>query len=266
MQVIRQKSYLFKIAFMLLNLTDLIFENRNKLYGAYRLRKNYYYALAIALCCNIPLVAACIAWIKYEQKQNLQETQEQYVEREVMLQVDEEVEILDISDLPVMTATEQFFSAPEPNKGSDEHTTTENPNTEIQVSEQPENQEKPQEKQEEEKPLKDTTQNTASPNTEKAAVVYSPDVWSIYVKQNLQYPPQALQEKKECNVFVAVIIREDGSLELDKQRALYGCEEYFNEEVKRLIANAPRFIPATDADGKPKKKLNLKISFKLPPN
>jgi protein TonB len=94
--------------------------------------------------------------------------------------------------------------------------------------------------------------------------VYSPDVWSIYVKENLRYPPQALRERKECNVFVAVIIREDGSLELDKERALYGCEEYFNEEVRRLIANAPRFIPATDANGKPKNRINLKISFKLP--
>ncbi|MFN3315977.1 MAG: energy transducer TonB [Raineya sp.] len=243
---------------MLFNLTDLIFENRNKLYGAYRLRKNYFYALSIALLCNIPLLLFCIFWVKYEQKQ--------YVEREIMLQVNEDVEIVDIDDLPVIAENNTDFSLtqskmdeiPE-NKNSEE---VKNP--EIEVKDDAKKQDEPKEKPEEKVPQKDTSSNFVS-NAEKAKpVAYSPDVWSIYVKQNLKYPPQALKEKKECNVFVAVVIKEDGTLELDKERALYGCEEYFNEEVKRLIANAPPFIPANDANGKPKTKINLKISFKLP--
>ncbi|MDW8297675.1 MAG: hypothetical protein RMJ97_12420, partial [Raineya sp.] len=76
----------------------------------------------------------------------------------------------------------------------------------------------------------------------------------------------ALAERKECNVFVAVFVNEDGKLEIDKERANFSCEEYFNEEVRRLIANAPRFI-IPDASGKPqRKKLMLKIPFELPKN
>lgn len=249
---------------MLFNLTDLIFENRNKLYGAYRLRKNYFYALSIALLCNIPLLFFCIFWVKYEQKQTSKESKEQYVEREIMLQVNEDVEIVDIDDLPVIAENNADFSVVQSKTEETSKNSEEIKNPEIEVKDEIKKQDEPKEKPKEKVPQKDTS-SKFSANTEKAKpVAYSPDVWSIYVKQNLKYPSQALKEKKECNVFVAVVIKEDGSLELDKERALYGCEEYFNEEVKRLIANAPPFIPANDANGKPKTKINLKISFKLP--
>ncbi|GAB4133336.1 MAG: hypothetical protein OHK0045_05120 [Raineya sp.] len=250
---------------MLLNLTDIIFENRNKVYGAYRLRKNYIYALSVGLCCTIPLLLACIIWIKFEQKKTSAPTQETYLEREVMLQVEEEIDIVDISDLPVLVESNLMeFSQKKEKETSQENSTEENKNPEIKITEQPENEVSLKENPQEPKPQKDTANTDSVASSDKPSVVYSPDVWSIYVKQNLQYPTQALRDKKECNVFVAVFIKEDGSLDLDKERALYSCEDYFNEEVKRLIANAPRFIPATDAEGKPKRRINLKISFKLP--
>ncbi len=249
---------------MLFNLTDLIFENRNKLYGAYRLRKNYFYALSIGLLCNIPLVVGCIIWIKYEQKNIPTPTNEAYQEREIMLQVDENVDIVDISELPVLAESNPNTSFPKIEEARQAADREESSNPEIKVTDSEENKEKPKDHQDKSASPKDTTQLSPPQSTEKPSITYSPDVWSVYVKQNLQYPPQALRDKKECNVFVAVVIKEDGSLELDKERALYGCEEYFNEEVKRLIANAPRFVPATDANGRPKNKINLKISFKLP--
>lgn len=251
---------------MLFNLTDLIFESRNKLYGAYQLRKNYAYALFIAFLCNIPLLIACMVWIKYEQKQSINQKTEQYSEKEIMLQVNEDVEISDINDLPVLAESQEYFS----NVASSElqslqENTNDNSNAEIKPTDQLTNEKEPKKDTIDAPPKQDTTSKQQQSNSEqKPTVLYSPDVWSIYVKQNLQYPPQALRDKKECNVFVAVVIKEDGTLELDKERALYGCEEYFNEEVKRLIANAPRFIAATDSEGKPKNRINLKISFKLP--
>lgn len=249
---------------MLFNLTDLIFENRNKLYGAYRLRKNYFYALTMGLLCNIPFVVGCIIWIKYEQKSVSPNRNENYQEREIMLQVDENVDIVDISELPVLTESNPNISFPKTEEvlQAADHEGSTNP--EIKVTDTAENNEKPKDTPDKDTKPKDTTQQSPISSSEKPSITYSPDVWSVYVKQNLQYPPQALRDKKECNVFVAVVIKEDGSLELDKERALYGCEEYFNEEVKRLIANAPRFVPAIDANGKPKNKINLKISFKLP--
>jgi len=252
---------------MLLNLTEIIFENRNKLYGAYRLRKNYLYALLIGFACNLPLLLFGVFWIKYEQEKTKQTTKESFVEKEIMLQVNEEIEIADIEDLPVLVENNASFVPTTNTKNKPEPTSNEaenNENPEIKVSENHQNEEKKKDEPKNTETLKDTAKTQTFSSSEKPSVTYSPDVWSIYVKENLRYPPQALRERKECNVFVAVIIREDGSLELDKERALYGCEEYFNEEVKRLIANAPRFIPATDANGKPKNRINLKISFKLP--
>jgi protein TonB len=252
---------------MLLNLTEIIFENRNKLYGAYSLRKNYLYALLIGFACNLPLLLFGVFWIKYEQEESKPIPKESFVEKEIMLQVNEDVQLADIEDLPVLVENNTNFVPTTSTKNEPEPTENEaekNENPEIKVSENPQNEEAKKDEPQNKETKKDTI-NTQTPSTsEKPSVVYSPDVWSIYVKENLRYPPQALRERKECNVFVAVIIREDGSLELDKERALYGCEEYFNEEVKRLIANAPRFIPATDANGKPKNRINLKISFKLP--
>jgi protein TonB len=249
---------------MLFNLTDLIFENRNKLYGAYRLRKNYFYALTIGLLCNIPFVVGCIIWIKHEQRNMATPSNEAYQEREIMLQVDENVDIVDISELPVLTESNPNTSFPKTEEVLQVADREESTNPEIKVTDSGENKENPKDNQDNNTSPKDTTQLSPLKSSEKPSITYNPDVWSVYVKQNLQYPPQALRDKKECNVFVAVVIKEDGSLELDKERALYGCEEYFNEEVKRLIANAPRFIPAIDANGKPKNKINLKISFKLP--
>ena len=189
----------------------------------------------------------------------------QYLEREIMLLVNEEVEISDISDLPVFAESKEDFAVTKSEELKNEEIANENNNPKITVKDEIEEKEKPKDKQSDTPAEQDTTNKQKQVNSEqKPSVVYSPDVWSNYIKQNLQYPPQALRDKKECNVFVAVIINDEGVLELDKERALYGCEEYFNEEVKRLIANAPRFVAAIDTEGKPKKRMNLKISFKLP--
>ncbi|WP_448529331.1 hypothetical protein [Raineya sp.] len=257
---------------MLFDLTEVIFENRNKRYGAYRLRKNYHKALAIGFLVNLPIILFLALDVKFFSKKQLKTT-EKPTEQEFMLQVqDVELEDINFDETPILLLPQ----APPPPKSEDNpqkntETNTET-NREISVVEES-TQNKPLQNndispQKENKPNKDSTQNATSaenaPN--QPTQIYSPDMWSIYVKKNLRYPPQGLQERKECNVFVAVIIDENGKMEIDKERANFSCEEYFNEEVRRLIANAPRFI-VPDANGKAqRKKLMLKIPFELPKN
>ncbi len=257
---------------MLFDLTEIIFENRNKYYGAYRLRKNYHKALAIGFLANLPIILLLALDVKFFSKKQ-PKTTEKSAKQEVMLQVQEvELEDINFDETPILLLPQ----APPPPKSEDNpQKNTENNteiNREISIVEKS-TQNKPVQNndittQKENKPNKDSTQNPTSTENQpnEPAQIYSPDMWSVYVKKNLRYPPQGLQERKECNVFVAVIIDENGKMEIDKERANFSCEEYFNEEVRRLIANAPRFI-ILDANGKAqRKKIMLKIPFELPKN
>lgn len=49
------------------DLLDILFEERNKEYGAYDLRKNYHLRLLIALC-SIPVLAALFLWLNHLNK------------------------------------------------------------------------------------------------------------------------------------------------------------------------------------------------------
>lgn len=234
---------------------ELIFENRHKQYGAYQLRKLHRKALLIGILLNFFIFLGLMVYVWLQKEEHVPQKQEE--EREVMISM-QEVVLEDIENLPVVETP----PTPEKPKNSD----NENIDTE-------ENEEQPKTKKEitiknaEKKEIeKDTNTTKKSVSTDSTpAVAYSPDVWSIYLKKNIRYPERGLQEKKECRVFVAVFILPDGSLEIDKDRALYGCEEYFNEEVKRLVTHAPRFLPDLDEAGKPKRtRRNLSILFELP--
>lgn len=257
---------------MLLELTELIFENRNKSYGAYQLRKNYHKALLIGLSANIPLLLLWIANIKLFTQNTFEQTALSNEKQEVMLQVQEvELQQINFEETPVLILPK----APSPTNSSVLNNTEPKETQQENFKEIQAVEERPHTIAEAEEKPTNTSLNTSSSkdstakseNSTPAPVAYSPDFWSMYVKKNLRYPPQALQEHKECNVFVSVIINEEGKMEIDKEKATFGCEEYFNQEVHRLIANAPRFIVSTDASGKPqKRRLILKIPFELPEN
>jgi protein TonB len=246
---------------MLFDLTDVIFENRNKIYGAYKLRKQYHKSLLIGLFTNIPFIIGLIIWIRWESPQTIKK--EELQEHIVFLQVND-VELTDIENMPV-------FAEPQPQIPNINNTHTnedkkeepqekQDTQTEINVKEEIEakkEETKVEEKKQDEKKGENNTENVAP-------VLYSKDVWSIYIKKNLIYPEQALRERKECKVSVTVVIQEDGSIKIEKDRPIYGCEDYFNDEVKRLIKNAPKFIPQINQEGQPQRKIAIAIEFNLP--
>ncbi|MDX1904356.1 MAG: energy transducer TonB [Thermonemataceae bacterium] len=245
---------------MLWKLNEVIFANRNKKYGAYQLRKNYRKALLIGLSGAILPIVFLTLSIFWQPKKNIKTPPQ---DSEMMLKV-QEIELMDIESLPVLVQEKYEMPIIEPSLS--EQNTTQEKEKEIEVTaEKKEEPAKKEEVKKEESTKKDTVSQKNSEKTQKqAATTYTPDVWSIYVKKNMKYPEQALKERKECSVVVVVIIQDDGSLKIEKDRPLYSCEDYFYEEVKRLIQNAPPFIPAKDAEGNPKKRLTMKILFELP--
>lgn len=247
---------------MLFDLTDVIFENRNKIYGAYKLRKQYHKSLIIGLLANIPFVIGLIFWIKWESPQKAEK--EELQEHIVFLQVND-VELSDIDDMPVLiepqtTQLPQIKSTETKNDKKEENQEKQDTQKEINIKEEtdPKKDEKKTEDKKQEEKKGETNKENVAP------VLYSKDIWSIYIKKNLVYPEQALKEKKECKVSVTVIIQEDGTIKIEKDRPIYGCEDYFNDEVKRLIKNAPKFVPPTNQEGQPQKKIALAIEFNLP--
>ncbi|MCU0439916.1 MAG: energy transducer TonB [Raineya sp.] len=247
---------------MLFDLTDVIFENRNKIYGAYKLRKQYHTSLLIGLLTNIPIIIGLIIWIKWETPQEL--PKEELQEHIIFLQTND-VELSDIDDMPVLVESQmpqlpQIKNTDVDNDKKEENSEEQNTQKEIEVKDgtEPKKEEKKvEDKKQDEKKGESNTENTPP-------VLYSKDVWSIYIKKNLVYPEQALKERKECKVSVTVVIQEDGSIKIEKDRPVYGCEDYFNEEVKRLIKNAPKFIPPTNQEGQPQRKIAIAIEFNLP--
>jgi len=248
---------------MLFDFTDILFENRNKLYGAYQLRKQYHKALWIGLIANIPIFIALVLWIRWEAPKEMEKSQ--YEERIIVLQVND-VQISDIKDMPVFmdqnaSQTPHISTKNTEDSKKEENQEKQDTQKEIEIKENKE--EKPEEKKTDEKKQEEKKgENSTSENT--TPVLYSKDVWSIYIKKNLRYPEQALKEGKECKVTVTVLIQEDGSIKIEKDRPLYGCEDYFNAEVKRLIKEAPRFVPAINEEGQPQRKISLSIHFNLP--
>lgn len=65
---------------------------------------------------------------------------------------------------------------------------------------------------------------------------------SDYIKGNLKYPPQALDEGVEGVVLVKFIIKADGSIE--DARVLRGVHPLLDEEALRSVKGMPKWIPA----------------------
>ncbi|KOY85635.1 hypothetical protein AD998_05245 [bacterium 336/3] len=245
---------------MLFDLTDIIFENRNKIYGAYKLRKTYHKSLLIGLLTNIPFIIGFIVWIKWENPKKVEK--EDLQEHIVFLQVND-VELSDIEDMPVLVEPQMPQLQQTKNSDNDKkEESQEKQDTQKEINIKEETDPKKDEKKTEDKKQEEKKGETNKENI--APVLYSKDIWSIYIKKNLVYPEQALKEKKECKVSVTVVIQEDGSIKVERDRPIYGCEDYFNDEVKRLIKNAPKFVPPTNQEGQPQRKIAIAIEFNLP--
>ncbi|MBW8049658.1 MAG: energy transducer TonB [Cytophagales bacterium] len=80
-----------------------------------------------------------------------------------------------------------------------------------------------------------------------------------FIKNNIQYPAKALENKVKGNVFVAFIIEKNGSLSNIQilQGIGYGCDE----EVRRVIKLMPLWIPGKENEEPKRVKMTLPLEF-----
>lgn len=85
-----------------------------------------------------------------------------------------------------------------------------------------------------------------------------------YVKDNLQYPADAIAESAEGRVIVQFEIHADGSI--GEVRIIRGRHPSLDKEAERIVKSLPNFIPAKSLkEGKPTQSwFVLPVIFKLP--
>ncbi len=86
--------------------------------------------------------------------------------------------------------------------------------------------------------------------------------YQTYLKNNIQYPKQAIENKIVGIVVVSFIVDIDGSItsfSIDKDIG-FGCAE----ELIRTVKSGPEWIPAQNDGLTMKEKVSLKFNFELP--
>ncbi len=87
------------------------------------------------------------------------------------------------------------------------------------------------------------------------------EAFYAFVQKNLQYPPLAKSAEIEGRVFVEFVVNKDGSI--SDVQAVKGPQYGLREEAERVIKRLPAYKPGLQ-NGKPVKvKLTLPIQFEL---
>lgn len=106
------------------------------------------------------------------------------------------------------------------------------------------------------------TENTVFDVVEKAPEYEGGiESWNEYIKSNIQYPKTAKQMGVEGTVYVAFVINKDGTI--DQPEILRGIGAGCDEEVLRLISEAPNWIPGEQSGQKVNVRMRLPVRFKL---
>lgn len=88
------------------------------------------------------------------------------------------------------------------------------------------------------------------------------DEFYKYMGENLRYPKEAQENKKEGRVFVQFVVEKDGSI--TNLKVVKGIGGACDKEALRVLKNSPKWIPAM-VNGEPvRQKLIQNIMFKLP--
>lgn len=87
------------------------------------------------------------------------------------------------------------------------------------------------------------------------------DTWNMYLSKNLRYPAEARRLGIQGTVIVMFVVNADGSL--SDPEILRGIGGGADEEVIRMIENAPNWEPGTQRDRVVKTRMRLPIKFQL---
>lgn len=87
------------------------------------------------------------------------------------------------------------------------------------------------------------------------------EAWNSYISKNLIYPEEAKKHGVEGTVIAVFVINADGTI--SNPEILRGIGGGADEEVIRLLENAPDWIPAKQKDRVVNSRMRLPIRFKL---
>ena len=252
---------------------DLVFEDRNKEYGAYCLRKTsarrHLFALSIVIAATV-VVVLLLKIIQFSQLQQSIDYEVKPVELSSLIMMEEnnnnqtqvQVKAEEKPSLKELTAftpptitkdeviTQDLKELQETNLAQD---STDAPAlNEDSLLLQQEIAEQNQE--EDDIAAVDEKNRNAQFQDGKTALLR-------YIYQNIHYPPAALKQRINGRVVCSFIVNEDGSL--SDVTLVQGVYVFLDDEVIRVIKSMPLWKPAMK-DGKPVKiKYIMPVVFKL---
>ncbi len=83
-----------------------------------------------------------------------------------------------------------------------------------------------------------------------------------FLKRNLVYPPEAKTKEIEGTITVGFVVSETG--EIENIRILRGKNKLLDDEVLRVTALMPNWIPGVMSGKKTSMNYTMRIQFKLP--
>ncbi|MGA0560546.1 energy transducer TonB [Larkinella sp. VNQ87] len=263
------------------SLDDIVFENRNKLYGAYDLRRFYNRSANRALWLGIALFGAALATPMLYNRLKPAEAPDQFMKA------------MELENIKVLPQEEPPVVVPPPKVELPQVPTIRNLPPEV-VTEAPEDVTVPTVEDLEDKVSSDKTQEgdpnaeevieapseTAGPPVmEKALEVErKPDEVFIKVEQdpqfpggmrnlgeflqkNLKYPPSAARAGISGKVYLQFVVNTDGSIvDVSVVKGIgFGCDE----EAIRVVKKMPSWQPGKQAGRPVRVRFTLPITFTL---
>lgn len=260
-------------------LNEVVFENRNKNYGAYVIRSSYNESIrkSLFLLSGFVLVLY-ISVMLYNKSQSIKSISETTALADDLKSKDlvYEYHVEPIKPEQPQQPQQNTVAAAAPGGGTpiirDEATTTATINTNNPVNGQGTNESTGTSSTSTLTgvPSTSVTENTNT-TTETGPVYIAEEMPEFeggvnglmkYVAQNISYPELAKQIGKEGTVHVSFVVNEKGEVEATKiVRGIgYGCDE----EVVRVISNMPKWKKVGKNAGHPVKvRFNIPVSFKL---
>jgi protein TonB len=249
---------------------DIVFKNRNKEYGAYKLRKKYHRTAIMALV--IGIIVLCAAVITPYFRATTIQAKAQKKEREVIavmenLEQPEDELTVEPPPPPPPAETQQQLKYVAP-----EVVDTIKPEDDVQLLTADESVEVIQDEEvidflDDFEQQEEIVEEYEPPEEVFVIVEEMPEfpggteALFEYINDNIQYPQVALDNKIEGNVIVRFCVTYQG--EVDQISVIRGIHPALDSEAVRLVSTLPQWQPGKQAGNPVNVWYTLRIQFQL---
>ncbi|MDV3308049.1 MAG: TonB family protein [Cyclobacteriaceae bacterium] len=252
---------------------DIVFENRNRAYGAYAIRKIYTRHIAVAMLLSVLLVGAVIGYPsiaryfgdgKKEVDVPLQTIR--YTDLAQPPSINKNVPPPKKIDVPQVKKVVKFLPPNVTEKEVREE--EEMPRIEdLNVNEPSLDQISAGAEVISDQPVAKVLDNTADPEEIFVAVEQAPeyegglDAMYKFLQKNLRYPAKARRMNIQGTVYLSFVVERDGSI-ADVQ-VIKGIDQECDQEAARVISAMPKWNPGKQGGRPVRVRFVLPIKFKL---